>query len=185
MYKITIKLFVLTYLFMGCVKTQNKEDKQINSENQITETFLNVDSLIQVIDQKRSEIEKLTIPPIELSTKNLREKIKQKWSKIHFYVQNNQVIKIKTYPYPEITKRTEEFYASEKGLILVVIEDNGEGKKGKSKDQIDKMYYFDNGKLIKEINNKNEVEYALKESDALELLSEFNEYLDIFKKNNN
>jgi hypothetical protein len=90
-------------------------------------------------------------------------------------------MKVKTYPYTEISKRTEEFYANKEGLKLVVIEDNGEGEKGKPKDQLDKMYYFSSDKLIKEVSNQKESEYTVKESDAEELLSEFNEYLDIYK----
>ena len=46
------------------------------------------------------------------------------------------------------------------------------------------MYYFNNGKLLEEINREEGSEYAIKESDAEGLLAEFNEYLDIYRKNN-
>jgi len=65
-----------------------------------------------------------------------------------------------------------------------VIEDNGNGVKGKPKSESDKMYYFNNGKLLEEINKEEGSEYAIKESDAEGLLAEFNEYLDIYRKNN-
>jgi hypothetical protein len=184
MKKKTIIIGLLT-ASLGIVScNSNIEDKtEIQSSEQTTKTEATSESQISLedIDKLRTEIESLDVKPIEISTANLREKIKQKWSKIHFYVVDDIVMKVKTYPYTEISKRTEEFYANKEGLKLVVIEDNGEGEKGKPKDQLDKMYYFSSGKLIKEVNNQKESEYTVKESDAEELLSEFNEYLDIYK----
>lgn len=132
------------------------------------------------IDRKRKEIENLELTPVEITSGGLREKIRQKWSKIHFYVQDGNVVKIKTYPYETISKRTEEFYTDGNSLILVVIEDNGEGEKGKEKDQLDKMYYFKNENLVKELSNNQETEHRYRNSDAEELLAEYKEYLEIY-----
>ena len=99
-------------------------------------------------------------------------------------MKDNQVVKVKTYPYTEISKRTEEFYTNEDGLVLAVIEDNGDGEKGKPNDEIDKMYYFDSGNLIKEVSSQKEDEHSIKASDAEELLSEFNEYIEIYNQAN-
>jgi hypothetical protein len=180
-------LFLSTLGLVSCNSNseENAKDQssEQTSENNL-ETSTEATTSIEEIDQLRGEIESLDIVPVELSTAELREKIKQKWSKIHFYVKDNKVVKVKTYPHSEISKRTEEFYALEEVLALVVIEDNGDGDKGKAKSELDKMYYFDNGKLLKEVSNEKETEHTIKESDAEELLSEFNEYLELYKNTN-
>ncbi len=110
----------------------------------------------------------------------MREKINQKWAKFHFYKQGDEVVRIKAYPYAP-SKRTEEYYLQAGDLALAVIEDDGTGPKGKSLDQLDKIYYFKNGEMIKEVNNTNEEEYTVNKSDAEELIQEVNEYLSILK----
>lgn len=141
---------------------------------------LNVDSLVTEINAKRTAIEENLKAPVTISTANLREKVKQKWEKIDFYVSNNEVIRIKTYPYKGISSRTEEFYLEAKQVILAVIEDNGAGERGKAKEEIDKLYYYHNGEFLKEVNKETKSEYAIKKSDAEELLSEVKEYLEIY-----
>jgi hypothetical protein len=178
--KIVLGLMIATIALYNCNSNENKEMK--NEGEEVISTYsTNQEISVENIDKIRTEIESLEITPVELTTAGLREKIKQKWVKIHFYVEKEVVVKIKTYPHPAISKRTEEFYANKDGLLLVVIEDNGEGAKGKEKSEIDKMYYYNNNKLIKELNKEEKSEYTIKESDGEELLSEFNEYLDIFK----
>lgn len=164
-------------------KTESPAQTQVTSEgDEGTSSTQEVNLSITEIDSIRAAIELLETEAIEISTANLREKIKQKWSRLHYYVQNEEVVKIKTYPYDGTSKRTEEFYANEDGLVLVVIEDNGDGPKGKSKDAIDKMYYFSNGELVQELKMNEKQEYSIRESDAEELQSEFNEYLEILKQ---
>jgi len=175
---------VIALVYSGCTSEKGKNIGEKKSDTQkISTDKPNVNQFsVEQIDKIRQETEALQIKAVEVSTKDLREKIKQKWSKIHFYAQNGVLIKVKTYPHEKISKRTEEFYANKDGLVLVVIEDNGEGNKGKSKDILDKMYYFNDGKIIKEINNAKEKEYSVKEGDAEELLSEFKEYSEIYSK---
>ncbi|MDW8302851.1 MAG: hypothetical protein RML38_10315 [Bacteroidia bacterium] len=180
----------LMFLFavISCTKSSNKTKNPQDTANKTADTIkkqqsdINVDELVAKIDKKRAEIESLNLKPVEITTSNLREKIKQKWSKIHYYVQEGRVVRIKTYAYPNISKRTEEFYLDDSNLILAVIEDDGQGPKGKSKEKLDKMYYYHNGKMIKEIKSSTEPEFSINQSDAAELLSECNEYLEIFKQ---
>lgn len=180
--KIILQSIVLGIVCTSCNSAKHDEVKtesqNVNLSNVPSENELSFDE----IDNYRAEIESLPINPIEVSTENLREKIKQKWSKLHFYVRNGVVVKVKSYPYSEISKRTEEFYANGNGLLAVVVEDNGLGSKGKQKAEIDKLYYFSNGNPIKEVKkDNNESEYTIKQSDYEELISEFREYLDIYK----
>lgn len=141
---------------------------------------LNIDSLVKSINEERTSIENELGEPMEITTAELKEKIKQKWSKIEFYNKDDNVVRIKTYPYPGISKRTEEFYLKDRALILAVIEDDGSGDRGKSNDEIDKMYYFHDNELIYEMNELTEKEYSIRESDAEELFSEVSEYLNIY-----
>ena len=118
-----------------------------------------IEALIKEIDEQRNTIEENLGEATVLKTDSLRAKIKQKWSKIDYYSnQAGAVVRIKTYPYAEVSKRTEELYPADSSLILAVIEDNGEGERGKEKESIDKMYYFNGGEMIKEIATEGESE---------------------------
>lgn len=182
-HRITFTLTLFSSIFFACNNPAKQESipPASDSTRQETEIQINKDSLIGQIDANREKIERLSIEAIELSTKGMREKIKQKWSKMHFYVQDGIVVKIKTYPYENISTRTEEFYAGADGLQMAVIEDHGEGPKGEPKDKLDKIYYYNKGACIGEQKNNDESEYNIKHSDAEELLAEYNEYLEIYK----
>lgn len=177
-------LLLATIGLMSCNSSKTKENQEVKTEQEMENSSASSSEntiSIAEIDKIRGEIESLKIQPVEIASSELREKIKQKWSKIHFYVQDGIVVKVRTYPYTQITKRTEEFYANNNGLLLAIIEDSGEGHEGNDQNEMDKMYYYNNGKLIKELKKEKESEYTIKESDAEELLAEFNEYLEIYK----
>lgn len=192
--KSILKTSLISITLISFASCNQNENQSVNQESADTETQKateviqepkssnpgNVDSLVSVINAKRSEIESNLGEPVSIETTNLKAKIKQKWSKIHFYSNGNQIVRIKTYPYDNISKRTEEFYLDNEELILAVIEDDGSGEKGKTVDQIDKMYFFYEGTLIKELSNANEKEYSIKNSEAEELAQEVKEYLDIY-----
>lgn len=175
----------------GQSKTEEKsehltQEKAVEVEVVVEEKAqesINVEELVSSIDAKRAEIEGNLGEPIVMTTENMRAKTKQKWQTIHFYTQNDEVVRIKTYPYAEISKRTEEYYVEGGKLILAVIEDNGEGEKGKPKDQLDKLYYFQDDKVVSEFHSENESEYSVREGDGEELLAEFKEYMEAFNNN--
>lgn len=193
MNKLTLGILTATLLFacQGKVETEKaKGEEKVVEETAVVEetekeTALSseeVETLIKEIDEKRRVIEENLGEATVLKTDSLRAKIKQKWSKIDYYInQAGAVVRIKTYPHAEVSKRTEEFYLAEGSLILAVIEDNGEGERGKEKESIDKMYYFNAGEMIKEIATEGESEYSIKNLDAEELQAEVQEYLDLFK----
>ncbi len=186
------RLFILPAICMllvlnSCKDKKNEKDADQTMENQEVEMVeeememnINTDSLATEIDNKQEMIESNLGDPVEMSTENLREKTKQKWKKIHFYTKDGQVVRVKTYPYEDISKRTEEFYFDNGSLMLAVIEDDGSEEADNEK-KADKIYYFYNGEPIKEVNNsKREKEYNLKDSDAEELQQEAMEYLDLY-----
>lgn len=162
--------------------TETPETKTTEVEETIEVSVINTDSIVATIDSKRETIELNLATPVELSTATLREKIKQKWEKIHFYTVDGKVVRIKTYSYASISKRTEEFYFDNEMLILAVIEDDGSAPKGKKIEEMSKAYYFQNNEMIRELKSETKVENTVKDSDAEELLSEANEYLTLFKE---
>jgi len=184
------KPIVLGLMFAALSITSCTSNEEPNAETQkeTTQDEAPGDSIpinplsVEKIDVVRAEIEAMNLEPIEMSTEKLRAKTKQKWKKLHFYAENGLVRKVKTYPHDATSKRTEEFYTFEGYLILVVIEDDGEGTKGKAKSDIDKMYYFSQGKLIQELNKEEKSEYTVRESAAKELISEYNEYIELYKR---
>ncbi len=161
-----------------------QEMEPLMDEEEVDAELPNKDSLITVIDERRKEIEASLGEPTIISTENLKENIKQKWNKIHFYTLNDEVVRIKTYPYAEITNRTEEFYFMDSQLVLAIIEDNGAGERGKMAEELDKIYYFYNESVIDEKTNSTEKEYGIRNSDAEELVEEVKEYLDILNSAN-
>lgn len=180
-------LFVSGLILMACETKVQEESvpakpvEKVEVEPEAETVVVNADSVVMIVDAWRTKVESLEVTPLNLSTKDLRAKIKQKWSNIHFYAQDGKVVKIKTYPHAGISERTEEFYIKDGELALVVIEDQGAGEKGKSKNEIDKLYYFSNGNLVKESKSNNEGEFSVRKSDAEELMAEYSEYLEVYE----
>lgn len=160
---------------------ETSEQHQSTAEETQNEPIANKDSILHAIDAQRATIENNLGEPVIISTATLREKIKQKWENIHFYSKDGSLVRIKTYPYKNITSRTEEFYLQNGKLMLVVIEDNGDAKREEENNSIDKMYYYLNGEFVQEVSNEKENDFTIKHSDSEELLAELNEYLEIYQ----
>lgn len=154
-------------------ETENEDE---SSSNELDE------SKIASIDSYRRKVENEIDKPLEIRSDQLREKTKQKWHKVHFYVEEGKVVRIKSYPHEGISERTEEFYLMDNQLVLAVIEDSGLAEREIELEEIDKVYYFNNGELIKEIGSEKESEFSIRNSDAEELLSEVKEYLNVYKE---
>lgn len=148
---------------------------------------LDVPAIVATIDSQRAHIEAVVskgIEPITITTDELREKISQKWSKLHVYVKDGAVIRIKSYPHESISQRTEEFYYEDEQLILAVVEDKGmaSDERGREKGQIDKLFYYMGGDHIYTVFQNEEKEETSNPSEKLELQDEAKEYLEIYKK---
>ena len=183
-----ILILSLIVSMISCTQSENKTEGSSvvtpNMEGEVSPpaTVMNIDSVVKNIDQRRKFVEENKGEPITISTAELREKIKQKWEKIHFYTIDGKVARIKTYPYDQISKRTEEFYFDNGKLVLAVIEEDGSGESGKEDQDIDKMFYFHDNEMIKGVRKGDEKEYGEKDLDAKKLMEEANEYLDIYAK---
>lgn len=181
--------FILSLGLFSCTESTNEStdettsnEEVVNEETVVEEetTEIDIDAMIDSIDAKRENIESTIGEPLVVKTDSLRAKTKQKWKTIHFYAIDGKLARIKTYPYPEISERTEEYYVENDKLILAVIEDNGNSERGKSKEEVDKMYYFNDGSVLKEHHSEKENEYSVRDSDGEELLTEFNEYMEVY-----
>ncbi len=163
---------------------KSKGDSLARTEVKATAAKINNDSLVKIIEAERERIEaslksfKQTILP----TKDLRAQIKQKWSKVEYFSENGQVVRIITLPYEKIVSRTEEFYFQKGTLILAFINDEGLKYIGKDDKRVGKAYYYSGDKVIKEDNRTNEKETTIRDSDSERLLQEAKEYLEFFPK---
>lgn len=154
--------------------------KEMDAEENSASTSIDVDGISADINGYRQMIEdKLeSLERREMDTASARDQIKQKWSTIHYYFDNGQLVRVKTYPHEGQSNRTEEFYYQNGALVCAVVEDEGM-EQGKEESIQGKLYYFHNGKAIREVNNTDENEYSIRESDAERLMLEAKEYMEI------
>jgi hypothetical protein len=177
----------MVFILFSCGSNDQKKTPgaAVNSEESVASVpKVNVDSVVKAIDMEREKIEN-NLPSSQkksLPTTDLREQIKQKWSRIEFFSQNDQLVRIKTFPYEKVSQRTEEFYYQNGKLILAFIEDDGLQHIGKSEARTGKTYYFFEGAFINENNQTNEKETTVRSSDGERLLQESKEYLELFPK---
>jgi hypothetical protein len=182
-------LALLTAVAFTACQPQGKDPstETVPSETSVDNTevevnTLNTDSIATAQMGKRQAIEnqKETLTRKDLKTDSLREQVAQKWSLLHFYFKEEQLVRVKTYPHGTVSTRTEEFYFENGDLIAAVIEDDGLAETAAGEEIADdKAYYFYNGELIKEVNNTTEDETYTKESDAARLLQEAKEYQEL------
>jgi preprotein translocase subunit YajC len=191
MKKILIIVFAtIIATFIACSPNKkNQEAKEKQKQDSIAaadKAIKEADSLVKVIALERTRIENklISLQKKSLSTTNLRAQIKQKWSEIDFYTENDKIVRIKTLPYKEISNRTEEFYFQKDKLILAYINDIGlQIKDNKFERGTGKTYYYSEDAVIKEENLSGEKETSIRDSDSERLLQEAKEYLTLFPKN--
>jgi hypothetical protein len=188
-------LFILSLgaiLFTSCgnsekPEAEQKDTAQITVAKDSSAPALDTAQIIRSIDDYRMSTEKTTsgMKALSVDTKNLREKIKQKWSRIEFYSNDNGLMRVRAYPHEQITKRNEEFYFMNNNPVLAIVQDQGggEGREGDEKENFSKMYYYHEGKLLKEVNTSSEKEYSIRNSESEELFQEAMEYMEIFNAN--
>ncbi|MGB4857845.1 MAG: hypothetical protein WBP11_00805 [Dokdonella sp.] len=141
------------------------------------------DQMIASITQERIAIEarKDQLTRKEMSTEKLNERIKQKWSKLDFYSDNGKLLRIKSYPHPNISTRTEEFYFRDGQLMLAYVEDDGTRPEAGAVHTKGKEYYYSAGHFVAERNLSGEKEHGIRNSDEEGLEAEALEYQNIFK----
>lgn len=176
--------FLMFALFLVASCANNAENQADSSaeatenEQEATAEDLNVDSLQTSIESYRVNIEDNldNYERQEMSTEGMREQISQKWAMIHYYMDGDELVRVKTYPHEETSTRTEEFYFQDGELVCAVIEDDGLSEQGKESDLKGKAYYYHDGTAIAEMNNTGETEYSIRDSDAERLMQEAKEY---------
>lgn len=161
-------------LLTGCSSPGYGSDEMVSGDTT---------ALVAAIDAKREAIERRvdSLTRKSLSTSDLREQIKQKWSKIDFYVDGNQVVRVKTYPHSGVSTRTEEFYFDGGQLMYAYIQDHGSEAHERGGPRTEgKEYYYSQGKFVTEKNRTGEAERTIRHSDEERLEQEAVEYLALY-----
>lgn len=122
------------------------------------------------IEEYREKIEN-TIDQLERNSIELSEartEISQDWEKLDYYSDNDNVVRIKTYPHESKRAKTEEFYFNDGELVFALVEEEGAGKKGSEGEAYGGAFYYDNGKLIVSMNVP-ESDSEMMDEDMMEL----------------
>lgn len=167
---------LLVFAITSCGSTQEKESSFSGSSAE-------KDRIVASITQERMAIEarKGQLTRKEMPTESLNARIKQKWSKLDFYSENGNLLRVKSYPYAQISSRTEEFYFRDGKLIFAYIEDDGMQGEGGGMHTKGKEYYYNDGLFVAERNMSGESERSVRNSDAEKLQAEALEYQELFK----
>jgi hypothetical protein len=145
----TLLIIGITILVFACTPKQNKTDEESKNDSlsaikDTSDPMPDADSIVKMIEAENSRIESNmnSLVKTSLKTTDLRAQIKQKWSQIEYFSDKSGILKIVTVPYPQITKRTEEFTFKEGKLILAVISDEGIDEGKDPEKGVDKEYYY-------------------------------------------
>lgn len=121
---------------------------------------------------------------VMLKGENIKESIRQKWSKMDAYYDGGKLVRLQLYPHEGVSERTEEFYVIDDKLVFAFIQDKGPKHEGRDMGEPGKEFYFENGKLIKFEDRSGEKEmHAADEQKMYEtrLPYEVEELVDILK----
>ena len=179
--------FTLAFRFdpvFGREKSQS--NKQADKAGMTLETYRNSqDSLIDVWNQDRIlvEVERSKLEQIEyfVNVEDVPE-IYAKWDRIHFYHDNGELLRVKTYPHQGNGDRSEEFYYKNNSLYMVVIEEHGADLIGRSSSFEGRRYYFKSGELFFQSNDSGEDRFTEKGEAESKLVEEGKKYQVLFQK---
>jgi hypothetical protein len=167
---------VLLTLLSACSSTRAGEEVP---EGEKAGLMASIETRRKAIEARDSLVRKT------VATTGLREQIKQKWSRIDYYADGDQVVRIKTYPHAQVSTRTEEFYFDGGQLMYAYIEDKGtEDKERGGARTGGKEYFFARGKFVGEKNWSGEQEHSIRYSDEERLEQEALEYLELYRTQN-
>lgn len=138
--------------------------------------------------QIRSEIEKYrerienTIDQLDqksITLSEARAELSHDWEKLDYYSDNENVVRIKTYPNEEKKARTEEFYFIDGELVFAMVEEEGVGKKGNEGETSGSAFYYDEGKLIVS-RNAPEADGEMMDEEMMELGTKLQEEAQMY-----
>lgn len=124
----------------------------------------------------------------ELDLSIARANVSQDWNRLEYFISNDEVVKIKTYPSEEGKSKTEEFYFLENQLVFAMIEDAVDEEESMDSESSGKSFYFSDGQLI--VSEEYEItEASSEEKDAIlqgsNLQDEAREYLKLIYESRN
>ncbi|HMK05018.1 MAG TPA: hypothetical protein VK489_12530 [Ferruginibacter sp.] len=154
-------LVTFTFTFMGCNNSSETKTDQ-------TRVLAESDSIkdygpqIEDIEKRKAEIEKMAAvfskKEIDLRGTTGNASLKQKWAKMDVYSDSSGIRKIKVYPHPGVSQRSEEFYFDDGKMFFTFIADSGLHKENYDEGIAGKEFHFLNGKLIRYYDRSGEKE---------------------------
>ncbi|MDD5360728.1 MAG: hypothetical protein PHN88_01240 [Ignavibacteria bacterium] len=172
-----ITIILLSFVLINCGKDTSKNestaDKSKDSNSVKKQQQIKKDEIVVSISKYRAEEEKklaekvLKKKTVDIKTSNASEDTKQKWEKFDAYYDGDKLVRIQVYPHKGISERTEEYYLMDGKLVFVFIQDKGSKNEGKDSGEPGKEFYFDNGNLIKFVNNTGREELNPEESKIM------------------
>jgi hypothetical protein len=161
--------------------TATEDEKEIVEKRNAMQFRSEIEAYREKVENSLESLEKKTI---DLSA--ARAEISERWEKLDYYLSDDQVVRIKTYPHRDQRDRTEEFYFMEGELVFALMEKEGADKKGRSDETAGSAFYYDNWELILSMNIPEEdEEVSTDEEDvelAMRLREEAKEYLEMVKE---
>ena len=189
-------ILLLSIIFLNCGKDTTKKEtgtdktKVTDTTQKTPQNTINKDEIVTKISDYRAAGEKKLVDNafkrkvVDMKLTNASEDTKQKWEKFDAYYDGDKLVRLQVYPHKGISERTEEYYLMDGKLVFAFIQDKGPKNEGKDKGEPGKEFYFDNGKLIKYVNNTGREEANLDESKKMyeaKLPIEVNELIEILK----
>lgn len=189
MRKVFCFLLLGSFLLSAC-NSGNKEGKDAGRKDT---TVTGMDTTNKAAYVKQNEADKaaienmapgMTRKEIKLEGADVNASIRQKWEKMDVYLDSTGLVRrIKLYPHPGISKRSEEYYYDASGLFFVYISDTGAETENNDEGKPGKEFHFHDGKLIEYDDSSGDEETVSKDEEGksyeIRLLSESKEWLRV------
>lgn len=180
-----MKYLILCFVALAFVACSEEDSHNNNKNSEYSDVLPRLDAILEKIESIRDDIKGSlsSLERIEIHLDSARSQVRQKWSKMHAYVKNGEIVRIKMYPHESISLRTEEFYYENEKIRFVFIEDKGMKHKSSDAEKFGRSFWFEKDRLVKADDHSKDGRELRKVSYEERLLDEAYEYLDIAKSN--
>jgi len=145
-------LLLISLIFNAC---NDSSEKTTTDQASVTskDTINDYGPQIEDSEKRKAEIEKMASvylrKEIDLGKSAANASVKQKWAKMDVYSDSSGIRKIKLYPHPGISERSEEFYYDNGRMFFTFIADSGLHSENNDEGTAGKEFHFINDKLIR------------------------------------
>jgi len=146
-------LLISPLIFNACNNSTEKTTADQVSVQTSKDSINDYGPQIEESEKRKAEIEKMAPvylkKEIDLGKSAANASVKQKWSKMDVYSDSSGIRKIKLYPHPGISERSEEFYYDNGRMFFIFIADSGLHNENDDEGTAGKEFHFINDKLIR------------------------------------